>query len=342
MKTRTIRKAVLLGAVRMILTLAALQVAMWALSQPSSLAVLAGGIILVGILWYWVPQAFRAAQRFMAMFFLIFVAASAQGCATRVEPGHAGIKVHLYGGKKGVDVEPVPTGMIWYAPWSTVIYEYPTFIQTAVWLREDTKESPGNEEVSFNTSEGMVVTADISLSYSLRADAVPDFFTKFRTDDLRQFTHGFMRNIARDAFNEEGAKYGVEQVYGEKKEEILQAVRARINAAIQPYGVTVEQFGFVGAPRLPENVVDALNGKIKATQDAIRVENELRATEAEAKKRIAAAQGEAESNRLLAESLSERLLEWRSLEITEKAVAKWNGARPQVEGGSAGLLLQVK
>src|SRR5437899_2944025 len=124
-------------------------------------------------------------------------------------------------------------------------------------------------EIAFNSREGLVFNADISLSYFLRPERVPHFYVKFRTDDIATFTHGFMRNVARDAFNESAVKYNADEIYGDKKEALLTEVRGRINAQLAELGVIIEQFGFIGAPRPPQNVVDAINMKIKATQDAI-------------------------------------------------------------------------
>lgn len=176
------------------------------------------------------------------------------------------------------------------------------------------------------------------LSYQLDAQKVPAFYVKFRSDDLNLFTHGFLRNIARDAFNEEAARYAVDELYGNKKEEFLAAVRKRINDKVGPFGVEIQQFGFIGAPRLPQNVVDALNMKIKATQDAIRVENELRSAKGEAQKRIANAEGEARSNEILTKSITPTLLQWKQLEMMDK---HWNGALPTVMGSGGIPLLQM-
>ena len=273
------------------------------------------------------------------------------GC-TKVSPGYAGIKIDQYGANKGVEDYPLVTGMVWYNPVSTSVIEYPCFVQTAVWTQNQNEGAPMDESITFNTAEGLTVSGDISLSYQLQFEKVPAFYVKFRTDEISTFTHGFLRNIARDAFNEVGATYKVEDVYGSKKEELLKIVRDRINAQVNQYGVTVQQFGFIGALRIPSGVTDALNNKIKATQDAIRVENELRQSEAEAKKVVAAAQGqanaqierargEAEANNLLSKSITAELIEWRTLQIQQNAIDKWNGQRPMVEGNSAGLLMQL-
>jgi regulator of protease activity HflC (stomatin/prohibitin superfamily) len=262
------------------------------------------------------------------------------GC-TRIAPGYVGIKVNMAGDNRGVNDIPLRTGWVFYNVFTQKVFEYPTFVQTAIWTRSKDEGSPMNEEVTFNTREGLIMTGDLSFSYSLVQERVPWFYVKFRSDDLNRFTHGYLRNVARDVFNEVGSKYAVEEIYGPKKGEFLQEARKQIQAQVKDIGVTLEQFGFIGAPRPPDNVIDALNSKVAATQNAMRAENELRQAEAEARKAIAKARGEAESNRILAQSITPQLVQWRQLQITEQAIAKWNGARPMVEGQSSGLLLQV-
>lgn len=262
------------------------------------------------------------------------------GC-TRVDPGHVGIKVDYYGKDRGVQSYPIVTGMVWYNPFTTSVFQWPTSIQTAVWTKSPHEGSPKNEEISHNSSEGLVFSADISLGYRIIAEKVPAFYVQFRSDDLNVFTHGFLRNVARDAFNEEATQYTADELYGTMKEKVLQQVQKRVNEKVAEYGVHIEQFGYVGAPRPPENVVNAINSKIQAIQKAIQAENEVREAKAEAQKAIAKAEGEAQTNAILTASLSDNLIRWRQLELTDKAIAKWDGRRPTVEGSASGLLLNV-
>lgn len=280
-------------------------------------------------------------RRTTLMLSLLAACILSAGCE-RVNAGYAGVKVNLYGSGRGVDSVPLVSGMVWYNPFTSDVIEYPIFVQTTEWTRADTKESPGNEEVSFNTKDKMVVTADISISYFLVRERVPYFFGKYRQHDLRGFTHGYLKNVARNVFNEISVSYTVEEIYAVKKDEFLQRVRAGINKDLEGVGVVIEQFGFVGAPRLPTQVVEAINNTIAATQQAMRAENELRTERAEAQKRIAKAQGEAESNRLLTASLSPSLLQWRALDIQQQAIGKWNGELPTYSGGGAIPFLQIQ
>lgn len=295
---------------------------------------------------------------------LVSIVSLTSGACTRIEPGNVGIKVNLTGDDKGVSSTSLVSGRVFYNPWTTDVLEYPTFVQTAQWTKDATENnSGGNEEITFNSKEGQAVSADISLSYSVLRNKVPEFYTKYRSDDLKSFTHGIMRNLARDSFNEIAGHMPVEDIIGPKKEELLEAVKARVNAKMAIVGVVIDQFGFLGALRPPAPVIAAINAKIAATQAAQKAENELRTAEAEARKvvakaegdakaqiaraegaakaKVASAEGEAKANALLQQSITPTLLEWRRLSIQEQAVNRWNGQRPQVEGSGSGLLLQV-
>lgn len=269
------------------------------------------------------------------------------GC-TRVDPGHVGIQVNYYGTDRGVGSYPRVTGMVWYNPFSTKVFEYPTFVQTAKWTRSLTEGAPTNEEITFTNSDGMSIAADISISYHLEADRVPAFYVKFRNDDLDQFTHGFLRNLAREKFDNHGGTYPIDKIMGDNAP-FLRDVRQDLQASLTPLGVFIDQFGFIGSPRPPQPVIDSINAKVHATQLAIQKQNELVQAQADAAKVVAKAEGdaraktvwteaEAASNRKIAESITPTLLELKRLD-------KWNGGLPSVmagSGGLAGLILQNK
>lgn len=281
---------------------------------------------------------------------LMLVVSSLAGCGvTRIGPGHVGLEVSMAGSNRGVNDIPVRTGWLWYQPLATQVYEYPTYVQTAKWTKSpnEGQDNPGNnpnEELSFKSKEGVIITMDLSLSYQLAADKAPAFFVKYRSDDLNGFTHGILRNIARDAFNEIGGTYGVDDLTGPKLGQFLSEVREKVNSQVANEGVHIEQFGVLESPRLPGEYQAAIMAKQQAVQQAQRAENELRTTQAEAAKtvakaegeakaRVAQADGEAAANKTLASSITSQLLELRKLDIQQQAIQRWKGDVPSIQGG---------
>ena len=88
---------------------------------------------------------------------------------TRIEPGHVGVQINLAGNQRGASEIPVRTGWVVYSPLSTEIIEFPTYVQTVKWTKDVNEGHPINEEMGFNSKEGMEIFVDVSLSYAIEA-----------------------------------------------------------------------------------------------------------------------------------------------------------------------------
>lgn len=278
------------------------------------------------------------------------------GCSscTRIGPGHVGIVINQAGSNKGVLDTPVRTGWVFYNPVAESIIEYPTFVQTAVWTKSTAEGKPVDESVTFTNKDSMAINADINLSYSLMADKVPAFYVKFHLEKLDDFTDGFLRNVARDCLNENAGKYTIERLMGDNAA-FLKDSRDCIDTTLSPYGVHVEQFGIIGAPRPPQVVLDQINLKNQAQQIALQKQMELQqvqadankqvaAAEGQAKAQIAAANGDAESNRIRNASITPTILRMKELENQHDMIFRWKGVSPNVVVGSGktgGIMLQI-
>ena len=273
---------------------------------------------------------------------------------TRIGAGYTGIEILLSGSQRGASQIPIRTGWVFYSPLRSQIVEFPTYVQTVKWTSSLDEGRPTNEEMNFNSREGLEIAANVSLSYAIDPSKVPDFYLKYRIVDLDRITHGILRDITRNSLNEVASTYTVEQIYGENKAEFLDKVSALIQKKVAPVGVGVQQFGFIGAPHVPEVIASAITAKAQAIQNAERARNELAQTQAEAAKKVAEAdgdaksnvaraEGEAEANRIRQTSITPQLLELRRLENQRQLIDRWNGQLPQVESGgsNSGLLLQL-
>ena len=259
-----------------------------------------------------------------------------------IEPGYTGIKINRLV-NKGVSREDIVNGFIFYNPIQTSVVMYPTFIQRVAWTHDKAEGRPINEELTFNTKDSVPVNIDVAVSYQLEAARVPDFYTKFRADNIDSFTHGFLRDSTRNIVANIGSEYTFADINGIKKEDFLARVGKALNENVRQFGVTIQQFGLIGSLRPPQALLEAVNSKTQAIQKSIQIENEVRSAQAEAKKRVAIAEGEAAANRALASSLEPRLLEWERLKIMREQITKWNGQMPNVMSGSGqGMLLNIQ
>ena len=87
--------------------------------------------------------------------------------------------------------------------------------------------------------------------------------------------------------------------------------------------------------KYPSTIVEAVNAKNKAVQDAQKAENEVKVAEAQARKLVVAAEAEAEANRLRTQALTPAVL--------QKAwIDKWDGSVPSViTGGNQSTFMDI-
>lgn len=90
----------------------------------------------------------------------------------RIDAGHVGVKVNLYGTGKGVDDVIECTGLVFYAPWAAKIYEFPTYIQH--------KEYTGDNSFVVNSKDGSEFRVSPIVNYSVKREKVPYIFGKYR------------------------------------------------------------------------------------------------------------------------------------------------------------------
>lgn len=274
----------------------------------------------------------------LVVLFLIFGLASS---CTKVEPGYVGIKVNQYGNQRGVQDFPIQTGRVWFNPLTQDVYKFPTFLQNVVWTASRTEGSPTDESITFNSEQGANLTADISISYKIEGDKVPEIFVEFRKP-IAQITDVYIRNDVRNAFNDYASKMRAVDILGPGKQVLLDSVKASLNRSLGPKGFVFENVGFVGHIRPDPGVQNSINAVITANQQAIQAEAKVKQAEAEAQQMIAkargdsasaviSAKGQAEANRLLRQSLTAALIQYQ-------ATLKWNGVLPSVTGSAIPML----
>lgn len=245
----------------------------------------------------------------------------------QVKPGHVGIKVNQYGSGAGVSDQPLGVGT-YFTPFGTNIYEYPVFTNTYTYTRSGTEGAASNEEFNFQDKNGLGLSADIAVSYSVNPTLAPHLFQKYRTD-AAGIIAGPLRNAIRNALVNRAAGMGVDEVYGPRKQELLNAVQTEVAAYFAPFGLQVEKLFWAGNVRVPDVVLTQINSKIANEQQALAAQAQVATVQAEAQQRIAAAEGEAKAIQLQGETLRSN-----PAVLQLRAIEKWDGHLPTVTSGA--------
>lgn len=249
---------------------------------------------------------------------------------TRIDAGHVGIKVNLYGNDKGVDDVTEVTGSVWYNPITTVVYETPTFVQNQIWTADKQEGSPNNEQFVLTTKDGLEVSMDVSLNYLVPAENAVQIFKKYRKP-LDEVGATVLKNYTRDAYNTAAARFTAEEMYG-NREEFKKLADELATNVLNKEGFQVEKLVLLNAIRLPESVKTSIQNKINARQVALQKEMELQQATADANKLIEKARGEAESMRIQADAeryaYEQKQRALTPLLVQQQFIEKWDGTLP--------------
>jgi regulator of protease activity HflC (stomatin/prohibitin superfamily) len=265
------------------------------------------------------------------------------GCE-RIDAGHVGVKVDMYGDGKGVNDVTEVTGWVFYNPLSTKIVEFPTYVQHIEYTRkvDEYGEVTSDESFVVNSKDGSEFHVSPILNYSVKREKVPYIFSKYRVE-LPQVEQGFLKTAVYDAFRIVANSYTADELIGNREKFELK-VRQVLQKQLEPEGFMLSQF--TSNLVYPETFKKAIEAKNNAVQAALRAENEVKTAEAQAKIKIAKAEGnaqamltsakaEAEANRLKQQTITPMLLqlEW---------INKWNGQLPSTQLGSGtGMMYNI-
>ena len=266
----------------------------------------------------------------------------------RIDAGHVGIKVKLAGSARGVQDIPVVTGWVMYNPLTEQIVAFPISVQNVVWTASASEGRSVDESLTFSSQEGVNVNADIGMSFHIDSTLAPHLYLRFRQPDVMVLADGYMRNAVREAFNDIASRMVVQEIYGAGKGKLVADVSARLREVLGKDGFVIDQLTINGALRLPENVAQAINRAMEATQNAIQAENRVRQVRAEAEQNVAQAHGGAEAARQRAEGEADAVLiraraDAKSNEIIRlsttgtvlqyRAIERWDGKLPMMQSG---------
>ena len=252
----------------------------------------------------------------VGLFLMVFLFKSCE----RIDAGHVGVKVNQYGDNKGVDDVVAVTGMVFFNPFTTAIYEFPTYIQH--------KEYKGENSFVVNSKDGSEFSVSPIMNYSVQREKVPSIFSKYRRP-LEDIEEGFLKTAVYDAFRLATNKYTADELISNRAVFEVE-VRRLLDGQLLKEGFIINQF--TSNLIYPETFKKSIEAKNNAVQAALRAENEVKTAEAQAKIKVATAEGnaqamltsakaEAESNRMKQVTLTPLLLQ---LEY----INKWDGKLP--------------
>lgn len=226
--------------------------------------------------------------------FVVFVvlAALLVSCAV-VRQGEVGVK-RTFG--KYSD-KPITEGLKVYNPFTTTIVKVP--VQTE------------NLEVALSlpSKEGLNIGAEISILYNLIPGDAPEL--------LRNVGRSYERNIVlpvfRSAVADVTSRFFAKDMHTGERGTIEAAIRDQMTGLLVGKGITIEAV-LIKSITLPRNLARAIEEKLEAEQQALRMEFVLQEAKREAERKRIEAEGVRDAQNIISQGLDAKILQFKSIE----------------------------
>ncbi|MCJ7697363.1 MAG: prohibitin family protein [Thermoplasmata archaeon] len=175
------------------------------------------------------------------------------------------------------------------------------------------------------SNEGLLVTMGIAVNYHIEPNKAPDLYRTVGTAYSDVVMKPPIHSVPRDIIS----KYDVKTLYSAGRDinnpdrarieqELLEGVsKGVLDATGQNRGIVVERV-FLRDVKPPQALLDSITAKLQMEQQIAQKSFEVQVAQKEADRKVAEAQGIANANKIIANSLSQSYLEWYTIEMMKE------------------------
>lgn len=235
-------------------------------------------------------------------------------CCVTVGPGETGVLWKASGG-----TQPQPYGEGEYTIWfANHMYVY------------DLRVMSHDEMLDVIAANGL----SIRLAATVRYRIVPQEVVALQEEIGPNYYEVILEPLVRSDARRVIGRYTPEEIYSTKRDAIEREIREQLVSRASGKHITVEAV-LIRNVELPPAIRLAIDQKLAAEQEVLKMEYVLKITRANADQRRVEAEGIADYNRTISKSLSPTILEFERIQQLEKLAASPN-AKTVVLGPGAG------
>lgn len=215
-----------------------------------------------------------------------------------IPAGHVGVIYDPFAG--GVQDGELSEGLTLVPPWQEVIlYSMRTQSYNLHYGGDDIA-------VSALTAEGLTVSVDLTVLYHVQPGQASSIYQNIG----KYYQEIVLKPIVRASVRDLISKYKAEDLYTEAKRVLIQnKLTSDVAEKLAEKGIEVESI-LIRDIVLPDKIMNAIEAKLESQQQAIMMEFVLEKEEQEAQRKIIEAQGIADSNEIISNSLTDSYLTW--------------------------------
>ncbi len=195
----------------------------------------------------------------------------------------------------------------------------------------------GDDAIRVLTADGLEVTIDLSVLYRVITNDAPKLLQETGTN----YEDKIVRPITRTRIRDNAVYYDAVALYSSKRDEFQQRIFKSIESDFKLRGLLLENL-LVRNITLPQSVKLTIEQKINAEQDAQKMQFVLQKEKQEAERKRVEAQGIADYQRIISESLTDRQLQYEQIKA-QLELSKSQNAKIIVMGkGNTPVILDTK
>lgn len=169
------------------------------------------------------------------------------------------------------------------------------------------------------TADGLEVTIDLSVLYRIVPQEAPSLIREIGIN----YEDKIVRPITRTRIRDNSVYYDAVSLYSSKRDEFQDRIFKTIDEDFKKRGLLLENL-LVRNITLPASVKAVIEQKINAEQDAQKMQFVLQKEKQEAERKRVEAQGIADYQRIISESLSERQLQYEQIKAMKELAGSAN------------------
>lgn len=192
----------------------------------------------------------------------------------------------------------------------------------------------------------------MAFSYSYELTEVPQTFTRFRGQSGKEILKSFIKPKMQAWIKEITPTFSMIAIVSTQRGEVNKTLTEQLQARFRPYGIIIDNIALADV-RPDAETDEAIRKKIKAQEeletakvtaetDKVNATRDKEVAEINAEKakieaqgkadaKIISAEAEAKANKLISDSLTDKLIE-------SKKIEKWKGEVPKVQGAGTTIV----
>jgi len=201
----------------------------------------------------------------------------------------------------------------------------------------DEGSKQGDDAIRALTSDGLEVIIDITVLYKVLPTEAPKLIRETGLD----YTDKIVRPVSRTKIRDNAVYYEAVALYSTKRDEFQQRIFKSIDEDFKKRGLILEQL-LVRNITLPQAVKTSIEQKISAEQEAQKMQFVLQKERQEAERKRVEAQGIADYQHIISESLTDKQLQYEQIKAMKELAASPNSKMIIMGKGGAPIILDGK